>query len=197
MERPRESFAAPAERSAGPLRAPLRALIDRFARLFPRSRESEAVVTAMQFPVPPETVWKGMMFYEDVPTRPFWFLRAFLPSPVRSEGEKTRVGASIRCTYDDGHLIKRMTEVEPARGVRFDVIEQNLGLEGCITMQGGSYEIRAQGGGSEVVLTTRYFGHLRPRFFWRLFERYLAHRVHRHILDGMRALPLLSAPPPP
>jgi hypothetical protein len=64
-------------------------------------------------------------------------------------------------------------------------------------MQGGSYEIRAEGGGAEVVLTTRYRGHLRPRWLWRPFEHFVAHRLHRHILDGMRAsLEAASAPVP-
>jgi hypothetical protein len=53
-------------------------------------------------------------------------------------------------------------------------------------MQGGSYEFRADGTGSRVVLATLYSGHLRPRWLWRPLERFLAHRLHRHILDGMR-----------
>jgi hypothetical protein len=84
-------------------------------------------------------------------------------------------------------MVKRITVVERPHLVQFEVTQQRLGIEGCITTLGGSYEIRSCGDQTEVVLTTNYRGHLRPRYFWRPLERFLAHQLHRHILDGMRA----------
>ena len=96
-------------------------------------------------------------------------------------------GATVECSYSRGSLRKRITVLERPRLVRFEVIEQNLGVERCVTTVEGSYEIRSNGGGSEVALTTKYRGHLRPRWLWRPLERLLAHRLHRHILAGMGA----------
>ena len=169
-----------------PRRVSLRHLVSRVGLLFPRNARSEAVETALHLEATPEAVWQSLLFYEEVPRRPLWFLRVFLPRPIRTDGEKMRVGATVRCSYDSGHLLKRITAVEPARLVRFDVLEQRLGVESCVSMSHGSYEIRAVTDGSEVVLTTHYCSHLRPRVLWRPFERWLAHRLHRHILDGMR-----------
>jgi hypothetical protein len=129
------------------------------------------------------------MFYEEVPGRPMPLLRMFLPAPLRTQGDKTCVGATIACIYDGGYLEKRITAAESARLVRFDVLVQRLGVEDCISMREGSYEIEPDPGGSTVALTTRYLGHLRPRWLWRPLEAFLAHGLHRHILDGMgRAL---------
>jgi hypothetical protein len=168
-------------------RVSLRNVASRVGLLFPRNARSEAVETALHLNATPEEVWQGILFYEEVPRRPLWFLRIFLPRPIRTDGEKTRVGAIVRCTYDSGHLLKRITAVEPAHLMRFDVLEQRLGVEDCVSMSQGSYEIRATRAGSQVVLTTHYRSRLRPRRLWRPLERYLAHRLHRHILDGMRA----------
>lgn len=168
-------------------RVSLRNLASRVGLLFPRNARSEAVETPLHLRATPEEVWQRILFYEEVPRRPLWFLRIFLPRPIRTEGEKTQVGAIVRCTYDGGHLLKRITAVEPARLLRFHVLEQRLGIEDCVSMSQGSYEIRATGDGSEVVLTTHYRSRLRPRSLWRPLERCLAHRLHRHILDGMRA----------
>jgi hypothetical protein len=166
----------------------LRVLVDGVGRWFSVNPESEAVTTKIWLDASGDAVWTALRFYEDVPERPGLFLLAFLPRPIRSEGEKTRVGARVRCEYEGGHLVKRITAAEPGQLLRFEVLEQKLGLENCVSMGDGSYEIRPMDGGSEVLLTTHYRGHLRPRWLWRPFERFLAHRVHRHILEGMRTL---------
>jgi hypothetical protein len=166
----------------------------RVGRLFPRNATVEAVETRFRYDVSPESVWEGMLFYEEVPCRPSRLLRLFLPAPVRTHGEKTRVGATIECTYEGGYLEKRITASESARFVRFDVLVQQLGVEDCISMRGGSYEICADGDGTHVVLSTLYCGHLRPRWLWRPLEHFLAHRLHRHILDGMRVALEASLP---
>ena len=168
--------------------------MSRVGRLFPRNKTVDSVETIVRFRASPEAVWQGMLFYEEVPRRPTPLLRMFLPMPLRTQGDKTRVGATIACTYENGYLEKRIPAAEPARLVRFDVVIQELGIEDCISMGEGSYDIRPETPGSEVVLTTRYRGHLRPRWIWRSFERFLAHRLHRHILDGMRVT--LEAPMP-
>ena len=64
-------------------------------RLFPRNERVETVETRVHFDLPPEAVWQGMLFYEEVPRRPSFFLRALLPAPVRTRGEKSRVGQVI------------------------------------------------------------------------------------------------------
>ena len=166
----------------------LRRLVNDVGAWFPRNSSREAVTTRIRLDAPPEAVWKVLRFYEEIPNRPGPFLSALLPLPVRSEGEKTRVGASIRCIYEGGHLVKRITVSEPPHLLRFEVLEQNLGIENSVSMGEGSYEIQPREGGSEVLLTTQYVGHLRPRFLFRPVERMLAHHVHRHILEGMRTL---------
>jgi hypothetical protein len=171
-----------------------RGLLNSVGRRFSPNPESEAVRTTISLSASPESVWKALRFYEEVPDRPGLLLFILLPRPIRSEGEKTRVGASVRCVYDGGHIVKRVTVAEPDRLLRFEVLEQDLGIEHCVSMGEGSYEIRSAAGGSEVCLTTHYRGHLRPRALARPFERMLAHRVHRHILEGMRAA--LGAPAP-
>ena len=146
----------------------------------------DQVTTHLRLGAAPEIVWTALMFYEDVPRRPWLLLRLFLPRPVRSEGNKQQVGCLVRCTYDRGHLIKRITAVEPARLLRFEVVEQHLGIESSVQTRDGSYQLRGIPGGTEVVLTTRYRGLLWPRFLWRPLERYLGRCLHHHILFGMR-----------
>lgn len=156
-------------------------------RLFRPAAAIDAVTTRAGFDAAPDEVWQRMVFYEEVPHRPPLLLRLFLPTPVSTRGDGRRVGAMVECTYSRGSLVKRITLFERPRLVRFEVVEQCLGVERCVTTVEGSYELSADGDGAQVALTTRYRGHLRPRWLLRPFERLLAHQLHGHILAGMGA----------
>jgi hypothetical protein len=158
-------------------------------RLFKPSIAIDVVTTTAMFDAPPDDVWQRMMFYEEVPQRPSLLLRMLPPTPVRTQGGSKEIGTVVACTYSRGGLTKRITVLDRPRLVRFDVLEQNLGIERRMTTVEGSYEFRAVGAGTRVTLTTQYCGHLRPRRLWKPLERLLAHRLHRHILDGMGAKP--------
>lgn len=164
----------------------VRALIDWYGGLFAPSAQVEEITTRMQLPAPPERVWSSLKFYEEVPSRPGALLRIGLPAPVRSEGDKLRVGGTVRCVYEGGYVLKRTTSTEPPNVLRFEVLEQRLGLERCLSLSDGVYEIRTVPGGSEMALTTKYRGHLRPRAMFRPLEARLTHEIHGHILAGMR-----------
>lgn len=164
------------------------------SRLFARDAVSEAVMTQIHFNASPEEVWNQIMFYEEVPGRPPFLLRILLTDPIRTEGDKTRVGATVRCTYTGGDLVKRITTVASPHFLQFNVLEQFLGIEGCILALGGSYQIHACGEATDVVLITNYRAYLRPRCLWRRVEAILLSQLHNHILGGIRAavLPGLS-----
>lgn len=160
----------------------------------PRKTVSESVATRFHFDASPETVWGQFMFYEEVPGRPPFLLRILLPYPVATKGDKSSVGALVQCVYEGGNLVKRITAVEPPRLVRFEVIEQHLGIERRIITLGGSCEIWAVGDGADIVLTTNYRAFLRPRGLWRLAEKFLVGQLHGHILSGMRAAIAQTSP---
>lgn len=162
--------------------------------LFARKAVREAVATRVHFNASPEAVWNHIMFYEEVPGRPPFLLRTLLPHPVRTEGDKARVGATVRCVYRGSDLVKRITTVEPPHSLQFEVIAQRLGIERCILTLGGSYQIYACGAVTDVVLITNYQAYLHPRYLWRPLEALLVNQLHSHILRGLRAAVLPRNP---
>jgi hypothetical protein len=127
------------------------------------------------------------MLYEDVPETPAFLLRTLLPHPVRAEGDKTSPGATVRCVYRTGDIVKRIKAVGRPHFLEFEVIRQCLGIESCLLTRGGSYRISANSRSSSIVLSTEYEAYLRPRFFWRPLETRLIGQLHLHILGGIRA----------
>ena len=156
--------------------------------VFARQAVKETVATRVHFDAAPQAIWDELMFYEEVPGRAPFLLRALLPEPLRTEGDKTQVGTTVRCIYSGGaKLVKRITNVGAPHLLRFEVIEQRLGIEDCIRTVGGSYQIWAYGDASDIVLTTNYRAHLCPRMLWRPLEEALVKELHRHILRGLEA----------
>lgn len=166
--------------------------VNRWSRLasglFAGEPMSETVATRLHFGAVPENIWDRILFYEEVPGRSPLLLRAFLTQPVRTEGNKSRTGECVRYFYGHGQLVKRITAVQPPLALRFEVIEQHLGIEESIRTLGGSYQITACGNGADVVLTTHYRTFLRPRLLWRRLETLLVHQLHGHILQGIRQM---------
>jgi hypothetical protein len=153
-----------------------------------RAGESAAsVVTCMKFDASVETVWERLRFYEQIEKRPPLVLRLLLPIPIRTQGRQLEAGNEIKCVYQDGYLVKRVTRITPGWNYSFEVVEQNLPLRRGIKLSGGSYTLRKlPGGATEVALETRYASPNRPRWFCRWIEAMVCHLFHRHILTAMR-----------
>lgn len=155
--------------------------------LFAGKATNEEVVTRAQFNASRDAVWDHIMFYEETPERSPLLLRALLTTPIRTEGDKRRVGAKVRCVYKEGHLVKRISAAEPPNILQFEIVEQRLGIEGCVLALGGSYQLHGSGHATELMLLTKYRAYLRPRWVWRPAEAFLVSQLHHHILRGLSA----------
>ncbi len=158
-------------------------------QVLPRRVDVASVSTEALFEAPPPVAWDAIMFYEEVAHKPPLILRLALPVPIRSEGTKTSVGDVVRCVYDRGYLVKRITAAEEYRRLSFEVLEQNLHFERDVTLLGGSFELSPSGADNpttRVVLRTHYQRHLNPKWLWEPIERVVIRSLHQHVLKGMR-----------
>lgn len=185
-----------------PMRSRLRTRAERWywpvSWLFARKGVVETVTTTARIYAPPEQIWNRILFYEEVPKPPPLLLRIFLSHPLRTEGDKSRVGAFVRCVYTTGELVKRITAVKAPHFLQFEVMRQGLGIESCIVTLGGWYRIDPCGDVTQVGLATNYLAYLHPRSAWRPLEAHLVSQLHHHILCGIASnlrgnpAPLLS-----
>ena len=114
-------------------------------------------------------------------------LRVLLPVPVGTEGNVSAVGDLAKCLYERGHLVKRITRLEPHEVYEFEVTEQALLLGRGLRLSRGRYALRAlPDGRTEVGVETRYESARWPRWFWRPLERLVCHWFHRYLLGVMR-----------
>ena len=149
--------------------------------------QPSSIVTRMNFAASPAQVWKGLLFYEEIGGRPPTYLRLLLPVPIRTEGKVSEVGGEAMCLYEGGHLLKRVTRIDPGHFYEFEVAEQALSVGGGMRLSGGRYTLRELADGlTEVAVETRYLSTRWPRWFWRPLERLVCHWFHRYLLGAMR-----------
>jgi hypothetical protein len=141
----------------------------------------------MNFAAPPERVWGGLMFYEQIDEPRPLHLRLLLPLPIRTHGSKSEVGDEATCLYAGGHLLKRVTQIEPGRLYGFAVVEQKLTVGGGLILTGGCYTLRElPSRRTELAVTTRYVSNKHPAWLWKPIEAAVCHLFHRHLLSAMR-----------
>jgi hypothetical protein len=148
-----------------------------------------SVSTVSVIDAPLGKAWDGIQFYEEV-RRPVPWLLWLSPSlrPRYTVGRSERVGDLKVCVYQRGHLIKRITDVEPGRRLAFAVVEQDRIENDGVTLLDGSFALEPIDGGrrTRVTLTTRYVPKLMPRFAYAWAEAWTVHTLHDHVLAGMK-----------
>ena len=146
-----------------------------------------SVVTRMIFNAPPDRVWQGLVFYEEVDGKPPLHLRLLLPVPIRNVGQVSKVGDEVTCLYETGHLLKRITNIETGTLYEFEVAEQTLSIGAGMRLLGGYYTLHSRPDGqTEVSVATHYFSPRWPRWLWTPLEKMVCHWFHRYLLTSMR-----------
>jgi hypothetical protein len=146
-----------------------------------------SITTRMTFATSTDKVWDGLLFYEEIESQPPTYLRLLLPIPIRTEGKVSEVGNEVMCLYEGGHLLKRITRIEPERLYEFEVAEQSISVGGSMLLCGGGYTLHPLSDSeTEVAVETRYTSNKWPRWFWRPLEGIVCHWFHRYLLSSMR-----------
>lgn len=149
-------------------------------------REPITILTERKVPVSPGALWRDLVFFEEIRTRPPLLLRLGLPRPSHVEGSHQNVGDIAVCVYHHGRLVKQITGVTPARRLAFRVLEQDLHFEHDVQLLGGSFDLEDLGEeGTHLRLATTYRPLLGPRWIWLPLERWAVHTLHHHVIDAI------------
>ncbi len=163
--------------------------LDTIERLLPRDEDLASVETRVVFSASQERAWNSIVFYEQIEHEPPFLLRLALPRPGGTTGGKTKVGDISRCVYENGHLVKKISEREEGRLLGFRIIEQKIHFEHDLELREGSFRVEPgpDPGTTLVTLTTTYRRLTYPAFIWQPAEILVLHTLHGHVLEGMRA----------
>ena len=161
------------------------------------------VTTSTVVSAAPERVWRHVVAFPEIAGEPDWMLRPGLAYPIQTRIEGSGVGAPRTCDLSTGPVRERVVVWNEPRLLRFAVTAtppsmREMGLygpiypkhlEGYYVSKAGQFEMTPLPGGRTLVVGTSWYQHgLWPAAYWRLWSDAVVHRIHRRVLDHIRAL---------
>jgi uncharacterized membrane protein YhaH (DUF805 family) len=159
------------------------------------------VTTAVVIDAPAEQVWDHVVSFSPMPAPRAIVFRLGVAYPVRAEIRGEGVGAIRYCVFSTGAFVEPITAWEPGSRLAFDVIESPRPLEelsirpvspphldGYLLPRRGEFRlVPLDDGRTRLEGSTWYEQRLRPAGYWVLFSDYLIGRIHRRVLEHIRA----------
>lgn len=142
---------------------------------------------------PPDRVWPHVVSFAPIPDPPdFWMFRLGLPYPVETPPGADAVGRERLCVFSQNTVFReRVTAFEPARRLRFEIVEspKHPELIGHFEAHWGEFELRPEPDGSTTLIgRSAYTLHTRPLWYFDLWTRHLGSAVHLRVMRNARRL---------
>ena len=161
------------------------------------------VVSGIVIDAPPETVWKHVIAFSELPEPDDLIFRLGVAHPRRARIDGHGVGAVRHCEFSTGPFVEPITVWDPPKRLAFDVTAQPAPmhewspyhdihpphLDGYIRSQGGEFRlVPLPGEHTRLEGSTWYELDLFPQIYFRAWADAFIHRVHMMVLEHVKRL---------
>lgn len=161
------------------------------------------VRTAVDIKASPQTVWRNVVSFPDLPSKRPWYFHTGIAYPIRARITGRQAGAIRTCEFSTGAFIEPIEVWDEGKLLRFRVTanpppleERNpfgpvhaKHLDGFLLSRRGQFRLLPlPGGGTRLEGTTWYTHGLAPAFYWRWWSDAIIHCIHLRVLDHIRNL---------
>jgi hypothetical protein len=161
------------------------------------------VVTAITVDAPPETVWKHVVEFSELPPPTEWLFRLGIAYPVRAEIRGRGVGAIRHCNFSTGPFVEPIEIWDEPRLLNFGVTANPAPmqewtpyhdihpahLDGFLESKHGQFRLeRLPGGRTRLEGTTWYHHRMWPAGYWQIWSDFVIHRIHLRVLRHVKQL---------
>jgi hypothetical protein len=169
----------------------------------PREAPVYKVVTSVEINAPPETVWRNVVSFRQLPPPDDWIFHTGIAYPVRAEIRGRGVGAVRTCEFSTGAFVEPIEVWDEPLRLAFRVTENPPALQelspyggihpphvqGFLVSRHGEFRLIALPGGRTRLVGTTWYQHgLYPASYWRLWSDSILHRIHLRVLEHVKRL---------
>jgi len=162
-----------------------------------------AVRTAVDIDAPPETVWRRVVSFSDLPAPTEWIFRTGIAYPVRASIAGSGPGAVRRCEFSTGPFVEPIQVWDEPRLLQFSVTRNPAPMEEwtpykqihpkhldnfLVSRQGQFLLTPIPGGRTHLEGTTWYTHNLWPAEYWQVWSDFIIHRIHQRVLMHIKSL---------
>ncbi|MEN1681584.1 MAG: DUF805 domain-containing protein [Planctomycetota bacterium] len=159
--------------------------------------------TTIEINAPRDEVWRAVVAFPEIESRPAWYFRWGIASPIRARIDGHGVGAVRYCEFTTGAFVEPITVWDEPTRLAFDVTDQPdpmfemtpyrhlhpPHLQKSFLSDRGEFElIELPGGGTRLVGRTWYTLDIAPHGYWRHWSDALVHRIHLRVLEHIKVV---------
>jgi uncharacterized membrane protein YhaH (DUF805 family) len=160
-----------------------------------------AVQSSVEIEAPPETVWKQVVAFAQIPEPRELLFRAGIAYPIRAEIVGQGPGGERRCIFSTGAFVEPIQIWDEPHLLKFSVTSnpepmqewspysrfETPHLHGFLVSQGGQFLLTALPGGRTRLEGTTWYRHtMWPATYWRLWSDHIIHQIHMRVLDHIK-----------
>jgi len=161
------------------------------------------VRTSVDIDAPPETVWRHVVSFSDLPEPAEWIFHTGIAYPVRARIEGAGPGAIRRCEFSTGPFIEPIEVWDEPRLLQFSVTQNPAPmvewtpyrnvypkhLDNLLASRQGQFLLTPlPGGGTRLEGTTWYVHNLWLASYWQTWSDFIIHRIHERALVHIKRL---------
>lgn len=161
------------------------------------------VTSVVEIDAPPEIVWRNVVSFSELTAPPAWLFRLGIAYPRRARIEGAGVGAVRYCDFSTGPFVEPITRWDEPSRLSFDVVAQPPPmaewspyrrvyaphLDGYFRSRRGEFRLVALPGHRTLLEgSTWYELEMAPQIYWKTFADAIISRIHRRVLDHVKAL---------
>lgn len=151
------------------------------------------VRTEVVLPYTPMQVYEQIKSVDTLAAELPFLMKLDLPIPQKCILEEEAVGGIRTCYFSGGKIVERITELEPGKVLRMDVIDYQLTGRHWLGFKEAIYYFEPIGDtGSKLTRITTYTSILKPRFYWQPLEEIGIQQEHAYVIENLKK-DLLSA----
>jgi hypothetical protein len=144
------------------------------------------VKTERIYPFSSQKVYNAIKNVDTLVAEKPFLMKIDLPIPQKCILEKEEVGGLRTCYFSGGKIIEKITELEPAKVLRMDVIDYQLTGRKWLGFKEAIYYFEAIGADScKLTRITTYTSELSPRIYWESLEKMGIQQEHDYVFDNL------------
>lgn len=149
----------------------------------------------------PETVWKQVIAFSEIPPPTDWIFHTGIAYPIRAEMIGSGPGAERHCVFSTGAFVEPIQVWDKPHQLKFSVTSNPPAMQewtpyrrvepphlrGFLVSKGGQFLLTPlPNGGTRLEGTTWYQHGLWPAAYWRVWSDAIIHRIHMRVLRHIR-----------